>query len=1240
MSNFSWKKAGSLLLASAMTLSLSALPASAIDMTGVSHANTYAEKIHAVEGDGITISDYVLELNSVQNLTATLTVETARIQGDALTWAKNLVWTLDRTEDMLIQDPEVYPHVYTGDKLENWQIWDSVNQKYGEGIENQPWFYFVNEKGEKVSTTAEAVSVKEDGKNTIITLNFSTNPFFGKIGFTDYNGKPIRNVFLSFNGPYNLTATAGDEVVGSCELEVQVYRSYRSTYDEVYTELLTIQKAAEAAGRYVEIEEYGTSEGGYPMYAAIVSDSKASVDAYRAQTEKATEDPQSLIDGIQSGEMDDYRMVFMINQQHSDEFPNLDAEMNLLWELAQEESITYRTLDGVKGENGESLPMEKYWADALDQFEITGLGAPHMDIKADGTQAENDGTQYADEIYTISDNISYSVDEMLDDLIMVVSVAQNPDGRVYGSRRNYNGFDHNRDSTFQTQSETRAITSLINEWNPVVFLELHGYMTDFLVEPCTPPHEPNLEYDILIPHFFEGGEAFGNAALGTISGEGYDYGFSQYYLPLRDNFNRETGEWDAWDDLSTNYTPSYAMLNCNAAGYTVETPRANEASTRLFECGTYGMMDYYQNHKEEVYLRQLEFFLRGIENTDASENIAPWYVDFNDNQIPVTDMRPIYDDNGKFFTEYWVLPVDAENQRNVAAAYDMGEFLLRNDIKVSTLNQDTTVNGVTYKAGSIVVDMHQAKRNYANCTLYSGVDASASGFVELYSDAVTNYPEQWGFDAIPVAVEGAFAGKLTEVTEIVSSSAFTGVTGKWVVLSNESVDSINAINTLLAANAEVAMIVEGEYKGDFVVSYADYQTVCNTYDLSATGVAEKPASGKITEPTLYIVGLYEDFYDAKISTGYYAEWFSEGYGSTRYDTMHRNGNAMQDLFAFTKQMNFKITDDPAKADVIIGSAALSNNTNTEQAVLAAVQSGTPYIAIGWTPMTYVKNNLLADAGFEPVRPDGDMLHYITYPQDSLITANHVADDDNVIYAVDGVYFTGDILNSEYTTILIRCEEGTTSDYMIAGCAPNAAQMSGQVEAIAYDDGTLDLTLFGNSLTNKAFQRDEYTYATNAIYTKMMEEVTVTEPETPAQTPAEKPAETPAEKPAETPVEVPTESALYTVQKYDTYGQIALNHYGTFRVWKQLYNANNGAKLTADTQITLPEQLGDVTRIGAPVAAEGETLYTVRAGDTLGTIAAAHYGSAAKYQAIFERNTDRIQNVNTIYEGQVIVLPVL
>ena len=116
------------------------------------------------------------------------------------------------------------------------------------------------------------------------------------------------------------------------------------------------------------------------------------------------------------------------------------------------------------------------------------------------------------------------------------------------------------------------------------------------------------------------------------------------------------------------------------------------------------------------------------------------------------------------------------------------------------------------------------------------------------------------------------------------------------------------------------------------------------------------------------------------------------------------------------------------------------------------------------------------------------------------------------------------------------------------------------------------------------------------------------------------------------------ACAYTVKKGDTYGTVALNNYGTYGVWGELYKANKGVKLTAGMTLVLPETLGKTARINAPAAADGETLYTVKTGDTLGAIAKATYGDLMKHKAIFERNADRLVNADTIYEGQVIVLP--
>ena len=150
--------------------------------------------------------------------------------------------------------------------------------------------------------------------------------------------------------------------------------------------------------------------------------------------------------------------------------------------------------------------------------------------------------------------------------------------------------------------------------------------------------------------------------------------------------------------------------------------------------------------------------------------------------------------------------------------------------------------------------------------------------------------------------------------------------------------------------------------------------------------------------------------------------------------------------------------------------------------------------------------------------------------------------------------------------------------------------------------------------------------------------TPTEPTTPSEptTPAE--PETPAQPVTPAQPAAPAAAGSYTVKKGDTYGTIALNNYGTYGVWSELYKVNKGAKLTEGTTLVLPETLGKVVRINAPAAANGEILYTVKAGDTLGAIAKATYGDVMKYKTIFERNADRLVNANTIYEGQVIVLP--
>lgn len=122
---------------------------------------------------------------------------------------------------------------------------------------------------------------------------------------------------------------------------------------------------------------------------------------------------------------------------------------------------------------------------------------------------------------------------------------------------------------------------------------------------------------------------------------------------------------------------------------------------------------------------------------------------------------------------------------------------------------------------------------------------------------------------------------------------------------------------------------------------------------------------------------------------------------------------------------------------------------------------------------------------------------------------------------------------------------------------------------------------------------------------------------------------------------PAGAGTYTAKQWDTWGQLALNNYGTCSraVWTALKAANGNKEIKADMVVTLPETVGKYTRLAPQVLAEGEKLYTVKAGDTLGQIALAAYGDMSQYKAIFERNSDRLTSPTMIYEGQTLVLPV-
>ncbi len=333
-----------------------------------------------------------------------------------------------------------------------------------------------------------------------------------------------------------------------------------------------------------------------------------------------------------------------------------------------------------------------------------------------------------------------------------------------------------------------------------------------------------------------------------------------------------------------------------------------------------------------------------------------------------------------------------------------------------------------------------------------------------------------GFDCIPIAAEGAFDGKLTEVSTVTGRSQLTGTAGDVVILSNNGSEAVRAVNALLDAGRTVSLITSGDHKGDFALSLASYETVADDFVLSATRTAESPAASAIRKPTLFLAGRYDAFSGAKLTEGYFAQWFRDGYGFRNYRNVYSNGTSNYDIETYIDQLDFTVTDDPAKADIIVGNVALDQGRRARPPWPPSRPA--PLHRHRLRPAGVHLQNLVTDLTYTTLGMEA--LHTVTYPTDSLITASYAADGDHVLYT----YSCG-VLTSvpAGATVLIQAVE---QDSFIAGCClnENGTPIDGFVEAIALERDGMDLTIFANSVNNRAHQQDDYRYVTNAIYAKM------------------------------------------------------------------------------------------------------------------------------------------------------------
>ncbi|MEU4562780.1 M14 family zinc carboxypeptidase [Actinoplanes sp. NPDC023936] len=365
-----------------------------------------------------------------------------------------------------------------------------------------------------------------------------------------------------------------------------------------------------------------------------------------------------------------------------------------------------------------------------------------------------------------------------------VTVTNNPDGRIAGTRANGAGFDINRDHATSSQPESRAVRDVVIGTQPFVMLDEHGYTGTTLIEPATPPHGQNYEYDLYIKHALP--NALGMEA--AIQKLGYAE-TTRADIPFRDY---APGDWDDWPPI---FTPMYAIyqgavahtvefpLRVNNADYTAlpveELRRRSAINTDVAAATIEAALSYADTNKSSLLAGQIEQFRRGWEGA-PSPVIPDGFVE---------GFGP-EDRYSTTFPRAYVIPA------GTPAATRLVNHLIANDVRITKARHGFSLNGRRYAAGTYLVDMRQPKRGLANVLLEAGRDISDL-VPQMYDISGWSHGLLWGA-TVDISRHAFPRVATSRVTQATLAGSVDARKGSALQLTLKDGNDVRAVNELLA----------------------------------------------------------------------------------------------------------------------------------------------------------------------------------------------------------------------------------------------------------------------------------------------------------------------------------------------------------------------------------------------------------------------------------------------------------
>ncbi|MGT2933137.1 zinc carboxypeptidase [Streptococcus catagoni] len=653
-------------------------------------------------------------------------------------------------------------------------------------------------------TGSPTVTVQSQQVDTSTVYHIDIKPLFGSDLSLRWPNN-IRRTYRDYIGSYTLKGLGADgSTLVTKELILRPYAAYMS-HEELLKELNQIEQN-HATDRLVKIETIGKSALNNDIKMGIVAKDQAIIDKYLNQTTPLMlMTPDKALALLAQGKFD-YQLPILINNTHADEQPGIDVVRGLFKTFATQSLISYQTVDANKNPK----------------------------------------------------TVTIDVSKLLDKVILLFDFTENPDGDIANTRALANGLDPNRDTGYQTNPETIAVVEQINKWNPIAIFDVHGFVKEFLIEPCTPPHDPNFEYDLFEDTLVAGAHEMGNAGITNSS-------YDSYIIP---KFDYGSG----WDDSFSGYTAVYGLYH-GILGHTIEIPATNQAS---YDAGYFAVLagiHYDLSNSDQLMKNRLNFYLRGIKK--AEEVSAEKKLVTVDGSVK----GRIKNGQKTFFPDYYVIPMELSAENDVDQAFKMIDYFRRNGVILNELTADTA----GYHKGDLIIDMAQAKRGYANHVMYKGSDESE--WPAMYAELVMNFPAMRGFKATAIYKANQFAGKLGAVT--LTSAPRTAANGKgsYYIIANNSLAAVQAVNQALKNGKSVYLTNDG-----YVVDKATYGQMVATYPLYAKAVCAKPIGQSLRSLRVYAPGNP-----------------NAGLGFT----------SVSEVTLALRDMGFEVVTDPSQSDVIV-----------------------------------------------------------------------------------------------------------------------------------------------------------------------------------------------------------------------------------------------------------------------------------------------------------------------------------